>query len=44
VVKGCQTNPECFARSTSNIADVWLEDLKLKEDMERYVRQGYKRE
>ena len=26
------------------MADAWREDLKLREDMERYVRQGYKRE
>ena len=26
------------------MADAWWEDLKLREDMERYVRQGYKRE
>ena len=37
-------NPEYFAGSTSNMADAWREDLKLREDMERYVKQGYKRE
>ena len=37
-------NPEYFAGSTSNMADAWREDLKLREDMERYVRQGYKRD
>ncbi|CAH3163444.1 unnamed protein product [Porites lobata] len=26
------------------MADAWWEDLKLREDMERYVRQGYKGE
>ena len=26
------------------MADAWWEDLKLREDMERYVTQGYKRE
>ena len=26
------------------MADAWREDLKLREDMEKYVRQGYKRE
>jgi len=41
MVKDCQTNPECFAGSTSNMADVWREDLKLREDVER---QGYERE
>jgi len=44
MAEGCQTNPECYAGSTSNMADAWREDLKLREDMERYVRQGYKRE
>ena len=44
MAEGCQTNPEYFAGSTSNMADAWREDLKLREDMERYVRQGYKRE
>ena len=44
MAEGCQTNPEYFVGSTSNMADAWREDLKLREDMERYVRQGYKRE
>ena len=44
MAEGCQTNPEYFAGSTSNMADAWWEDLKLGEDMERYVRQGYKSE
>ena len=44
MAEGCQTNPEYFAGSTSNMADAWREDLKLREDMERYVRQGFKRE
>ena len=44
MAEGCQTNPECVAGSPSNMADAWREDLKLREDMERYVRQGYKRE
>ena len=26
------------------MADAWRQDLKLREDMEKYVRQGYKRE
>ena len=43
MAEGCQTNPEYFAGSTSNMADAWREDLKLREDIERYVRQGYKR-
>ena len=44
MAEGCQTNTEYFAGSTSNMADAWREDLKLREHMERYVRQGYKRE
>ena len=44
MAEGCQTNPECFAESPSNMADAWREDLKLREDMERYVRQGYNKE
>ena len=44
MAEGCQTNPEYFAGSTSNMADAWREDLKLREDMERYVRHGCKRE
>ena len=44
MAEGCQTNPEYFAGSTSNMADAWRKDLKLREDMERYVRHGYKRE
>ena len=42
MAEGCQTNPERFAESTSNMAEFCREDLKLREDMERYVRQGYK--
>ena len=44
MAEDCQTNPECFAGPMSNMADAWREDSKLREDMERYVRQGYKRE
>ena len=44
MAKGCQTNPERLAGSTSNMANAWAEDLKLREDMKRYVGQGYKRE
>ena len=33
-----------YSFQDSNMADAWWEDLKLREDMERYVRQGYKRE
>ena len=43
MAEGCQTNPEYFARSPFNMADAWREDLKLREDIERYVRPGYKR-
>ena len=34
MAEGCQTNPEYFAGSTSNMVDAWREDLKLREDME----------
>ena len=44
MAESCQTNPKYFAGSTSNVAEAWRKDLKLREDMERYVRQGYKRE
>ena len=44
MAEGCQTNPEYFARSPFNMADAWREDLKLREDIERYVRPGYRRE
>jgi len=40
MAEGYQTNPECFAGSTSNMADAWWKDLKLREDMERYVSRG----
>ena len=33
-----------YSFQDSNMADAWWEDLKLREDMERYVRQGYKGE
>ena len=44
MAEGCQTKPEYFAGSTSNMGDAWREDLKMRENMERYVRQRNKRE